>query len=159
MRSINFNLMSPSLNQSSDNALIVEKAIASRSSVRNFTDQKIIQEHLDRLVLSGIAAPSGSNWQNQRFLIVTEKEEITRIGKCRFVWPYKGANQEKVKESHPAGILGHSAALIIVFSDSLKNDRRDNGEYHIWQSLEIQNCSASIFNQNQRLRWIITKGL
>ena len=134
------------LNQSNINAKIVEMSIQRRRSVRHFSDKPIPQDVLDRLVSAGIAAPSGSNWQNQRFLVVTDAEEIMRIGRERFVWPYKGANFEKVKQSHPGGIIGHSAALIIVFSDSNENDRRGNGEYHIWQNLEIQNCSASIEN-------------
>lgn len=128
------------------NASAVEQAISRRRSVRHFTDQKIPLETLERLVRAGINAPSGSNWQNQRFLVITEAEEIMRIGRERFVWPYKGANQEKTKKSHPGGIIGHAAAVIMVFSDSKENDRRGNGEYHIWQSLEIQNCAASIEN-------------
>jgi nitroreductase len=132
--------------QSDANALIVETAIHRRRSVRNFADKAIPQDVLDRLISAGIAAPSGSNWQNQRFLLITKSDEIARIGKQRFVWPYKGANFDKVKQSHPGGIIGHSAALVIVFSDSKDNDRRGIGEYNIWQNLEIQNCSASIEN-------------
>lgn len=134
------------LHQSDYNTKIVEIAIQRRRSVRNFADKSIPQDILDRLVSAGVAAPSGSNWQNQRFLVVTDPEEIMRIGRTRFVWPYKGANFDTVKQSHPGGIIGHSAALIIVFSDSKENDRRGNGEYNIWQNLEVQNCSAAIEN-------------
>lgn len=132
--------------QSDINAMAVETAILRRKSVRTFTDKAISQDVLKRLVAAGVAAPSGSNWQNQRFLVITDPGEIIRIGKQRFVWPYKGANFAKVKELHSGGIIGHSTALIVVFADSSENDRRGNGEYHIWQSLEIQNCSASIEN-------------
>jgi len=124
----------------------VREVIAKRRSVRHYSDDSIPLNALEALVEAGIQAPSGSNWQNQRFLIVDDKEEIMRIGKSRFVWPYKGANQTKVKRTHPGGIIGGSAALIIVFADSLDNDRRGNGEYFIWENLEIQNCSASIEN-------------
>lgn len=132
--------------QSIENARAVEIAIAHRRSVRHFTDEPISEDALDRLISAGVNAPSGSNWQNQRFLTITDQDEIMRIGKERFVWPYKGANQDKIKQSHPGGIIGHAAAVIMVFSDSKENDRRGNGEYHIWQSLEIQNCAASIEN-------------
>ncbi len=131
---------------SSEVADAVASVIAHRRSIRAFNNKPIPKEILDRLVRAGIDAPSGSNWQNQRFLVISDAEEIMRIGKQRFVWPYKGANIGKVKEAHPGGILGHSAALIIVFADSRDNDRRGNGEYHIWQVLEIQNCAASIQN-------------
>lgn len=132
--------------QSIENARTVEIAIARRRSVRHFTNEPIPDDLLERLISAGANAPSGSNWQNQRFLTITDQDEIMRIGKERFVWPYKGANQEKIKQSHPGGIIGHAAAVIMVFSNSKENDRRGNGEYHIWQGLEIQNCAASIEN-------------
>ena len=125
---------------------LVKQALMRRRSVRSFTDVMIEQSILDDLVEAAKYAPSGSNWQNQRFLVVTDPGEIERIGKIRFVWPYKSANVEKVKESHPGGILGHGQALILVFADAARNDARGNGEYYIWEALETQNCSASIQN-------------
>jgi nitroreductase len=124
----------------------VRDSLTRRRSVRTFTDQKIENDILEDLIEAAKHAPSGSNWQNQRFLVVTDPEEIEKIGKIRFVWPYKAANVAKVKQSHPAGILGHGAALILVFADASKNDARGNGEYYIWETLETQNCSASIQN-------------
>lgn len=126
--------------------LEVQKAIWKRCSVRRFTDTQIQTDQISKLVEAGIRAPSGSNWQNQRFLVIDDADEIMRIGKSRFVWPYRNANMSKLKESHPAGIIGEATALIIVFSDSLSNDRRGNGEFYIWEALEIQNCAASIEN-------------
>jgi nitroreductase len=125
---------------------IIKDSLVRRRSVRTFKPDPIPSEILDDLIDVAKYAPSGSNWQNQRFLVVTDPEEIERIGKIRFVWPYKAANVEKVKKSHPAGILGHGAALILVFADAARNDARGHGEYYIWESLEIQNCSASIQN-------------
>lgn len=129
-----------------ETANAVEATITHRRSVRHFSDRPIEPETLKRLVNAGIYAPSGSNWQNQRFLIIDDKAEIARVGETRFVWPYQKADLNRIKKNHPAGIIGKSAALILVFSDSLENDRRNNGEYYIWQALEIQNCSASIQN-------------
>lgn len=134
------------LSEIDESAQHVMNAIRKRSSGRRFSDKKISPEFLQKLIESGIHAPSGSNWQNQRFLVIEEPDEIVRIGKSRFVWPYRNSDPSKIKKSHPAGIIGEATALIIVFSDSLENDRRGNGEYHIWEALEIQNCSASIEN-------------
>ena len=133
-------------NDPTKTSMTVAEVIAKRRSVRSFTEQKVPTEILNQIVEAGIHAPSGSNWQNQRFLVVDDSEEILRIGKERFVWPYKAANLASVRKTHPAGIIGHAPAMVIVFSDSTQNDRRGNGEYHIWQSLEIQNCSAAIEN-------------
>lgn len=131
---------------SPDSASLVERVIKSRRSTRHFTDAKISKSILLKLVEAGIWAPSGSNWQNQRFLIVDSHDQIDHIGRIRFVWPYKNANQNKIRKTHPAGIIGNAKALIVVFSDSYENDRRGIGEYYLWESLEIQNCAASIEN-------------
>lgn len=129
-----------------DVATSVETAIRKRCSVRRFSDERIDDATLQRLVEAGIRAPSGSNWQNQRFLVVSDPDEIARIGEARFVWPYRNSDPQRIRQTRPAGILGEATALLIVFSDSLNNDRRGNGEYHLWEPLEIQNCSAAIEN-------------
>ena len=125
---------------------LVAKVIAKRRSVRRFADTKLDEGEIECILRAGINAPSGSNWQNQRFLVLTDADEIERVGKIRFVWPYKNSDPARVREKHPAGILGHGAALILVFADAFENDRRGNGEHHLWEALEGQNCAASIQN-------------
>lgn len=125
---------------------LVKDAMTHRRSVRAFKDDLIPENVLDDLITAAKSAPSGSNWQNQRYLLITDPDEICAVGAIRFVWPYKKANQAKVRDSHAGGILGHGAALILVFADAARNDARGNGEYYIWESLEIQNCAASIQN-------------
>lgn len=122
--------------------------IKRRRSTRRFLDKKIPKSVLLQLIEAGICAPSGSNWQNQRFLILEDKDEIERLGRVRFVWPYKkvDSSSKTLQRLHPTGIIGKAAAVIVVFADSLQSDYRDIGEYYIWQNLEIQNCSAAIQN-------------
>ena len=62
--------------------------IKNRRSTRSFTDQKINNRSIQRIIKAGIFAPSGSNSQNQRFLIIDNKKEIKRIGRTRICWPY-----------------------------------------------------------------------
>jgi nitroreductase len=114
------------------NVELVKDAITHRRSVRVFKDDPIPEGVLDDLITAAKSAPSGSNWQNQRYLVVTDPEEILQIGRIRFVWPYKAASQSKVKKTHLGGILGHGTALILVFADAARNDARGNGEYYIW---------------------------
>lgn len=135
-----------SQNVSPEAAEWTEKVILRRCSTRSFTDERVDRVVLEKLLRAGIHAPSGSNWQNQRFLVIDDREELLRIGRTRFVWPYPGRNRQRIRKRHPGGIIGHASAAIIVFADSMENDRRDNGEYYIWESLEIQNCAASIEN-------------
>lgn len=124
---------------------IVAEVIHNRRSVRRFSKEPISGNDIQDLLAAGIAAPSGSNWQNQRFLPLTSKEEIECLGKGRFVWPYK-SDQSRMRDLHPAGIIGNATAVIVVFSEAAENDRRGNGEYYIWETLEVQNCSAAIEN-------------
>ncbi len=129
-------------------AALVREVIQRRRSTRRFRSEPIPQGDLLELVEAGIHAPSGSNWQNQRFLIVSDKEEINRIGRIRYVWPYKTRGKAKLeaRRRNPAGILGHATALIFVFADAAENYRGEGGEYYIWESLETQNCAAAIQN-------------
>jgi nitroreductase len=133
------------LNKMRENA--IQETIINRRSCRSFTDKSIDKVDLLDLVESGVYAPSGSNAQNQRFLIIDDPDEIKRIGAIRWVWPYRSTiGIDKLKSREPYGIVGKASALIFVFADSSLNDRRNNGEYYIWESLEIQNCAASIQN-------------
>jgi len=123
------------------------KIITARRSVRSFSDKPISIQDIEDLVSAGIYAPSGSNAQNQRFLIITEKSDLNALGSIRWVWPYTTRrSNDQLRLSKPAGIIGSAAATIVVFSDSSLTDRRCNGEYPIWESLEVSNASASIQN-------------
>lgn len=124
----------------------VATVIARRRSVRRFADDPVPRDLLEQLVMAGIQAPSGSNFQNQRFLIIEDTAEIESIGRLRFVWPYRGTDRSKIEAQFPGGIIGLAKALIVVFADAEENDRRGSGEYYLWESLEIQNCAASMEN-------------
>ena len=118
----------------------VRDLIKSRRSVRGgFTDEPVSREDLLDLVEAGSWAPSTSNWQNVRFMIVTEPAEIARIGAIRCVWPYRTT-------CPPGGVIGRAKALIVVFVDDEVAQwyRRHNGE--IWRQLDPQNAAAAVQN-------------
>jgi len=118
----------------------VRYAITHRRSVRGgFLDQPVSREDLLDLVEAGAAAPSGSNWQDVRFVIVTDPDELERIGRIRRSWPYKS-------EGPDAGLLGRAKALIAVFIDTnvAQYWRRHNGR--LWTRLESQSAAAAIQN-------------
>lgn len=126
---------------------VLQKIILSRRSVRVFTDKPISEQDINDLVHAAIYAPSGSNAQNQRFAVIKEKKQLHALGTVRWVWPYKTRRTtEQLKTSYPAGIIGKATAAIVVFADASLTDRRCNGEYPIWESLEVSNTSASIQN-------------
>ncbi len=60
--------------------------IRARRNVRQYTDQSIASEDLERILEAGRRAPSASNWQPWNFVVVTEREQLSELAK---VW--KGA--------------------------------------------------------------------
>lgn len=124
---------------------MVEEVIHRRRSTRHFSDTPIPFETLLRLVRAGIASPSGSNTQNQRFLVLTNPEEIAALDGVRFSWPYK-SSRRRSQEPDRKGIIANAKAVILVFSDNAKTDFQASGEYFVWQELNVQNCAAAIEN-------------
>jgi len=74
-------------------------AIKGRRSVRNYTDRKIPQEHLEKIMEAAIWSPSGSNAQAWEFIVVESDDDIKRI------------------KTFSPGIFGNPAAIIIVCRD------------------------------------------
>ena len=130
--------------QNNSRAEILKTVLLNRRSVRQFETRALESEHIRDILESAIHAPSGSNSQNQRFLIINEQQELDALGNIRFVWPYPTSTKMRTKK--PSGLIGGAATAIVVFADAALTDARDNGEYYIWESIEIQNCAASVEN-------------
>jgi nitroreductase len=62
-------------------------AIRARRNVRQYTDQPIAREHLERICEAGRRAPSASNWQPWDFVVVTDREQLVELAKA---WPRGG---------------------------------------------------------------------
>ena len=123
---------------------LIMEIIQNRRSVRHFSNDAIDPKKIELLITAGKYAPSGSNSQNQRFLVISDKEELRKIGERRYVWPYK--NAKKMRKKFPGGLIEKCAAAIFVFAEAAHTDNRPNGEYYIWEELEGQNASAAIQN-------------
>jgi nitroreductase len=80
-----------------DLQLNVSEAILNRRSIRKFTGKEIPQEILERILEAGRWAPSGSNAQPWRFVLVRD-----RIGKVKMFSP---------------GLFDDPTALIVICSD------------------------------------------
>ena len=57
--------------------------ICARRNVRQYTDQPIAREDLERILEAGRRAPSSMNWQPWNFVVVTDRAELTELAK---VW-------------------------------------------------------------------------
>ena len=106
----------------------LREAILGRRSVRSgYTDKPIPQNVLMNIIESGVYAPSGSNSQGVRFLLMKDKAEIERIGSIRKV-PMPGS---------PKGIVQNASVLVLVFTETRKG---------LWSRLPYQDSAAAIQN-------------
>jgi len=99
----------------------VIEAIRTRRSVREFTDEPVLDEQLDILIDAGRWAPSGLNNQPWRFMKITKPELI-----------------EKVSEyTKYRGVVAGAKALIAVFLD---------GQSIYDRTKDVQSAGAAIQN-------------
>lgn len=102
-----------------DAARIVLDNIATRASVRQFTDQPVSDVVMEEILRAGMAAPSAVNKQPWAFVVVTEPERIAALN-----------------EVHPYANLKTATAAVIVCGDMDKALEGRAREY--W----VQDCSA-----------------
>ena len=86
--------------------------ISKRRSVRKFTDQVVDREVLNNLVKAGMQAPSASNLQAWRFVIVDDPLVV-----------------KKIKRFSP-GLVGDPQAIIIICSDYGYAESRKSGTHY-----------------------------
>lgn len=96
-------------------------AIATRRSVRRFTDDALTDEQLDVVLRAAMAAPSASNGRSWRFVVVRDRERLRRLAHATLF----------------AGLVENAAACIVVCAD------RPTLKYPgFW----VIDCSAAIEN-------------
>lgn len=106
-----------------DDANAVLSNIATRASVRQFTNQPIDKSTLERIVRAGMAAPSAVNKQPWAFVVITERSVL-----------------DSLQNVHPYANLKTATAAIVVCGDTEKALQGYAREY--W----IQDCSAATQN-------------
>src|SRR6266508_1556582 len=61
--------------------------IRARRNVRQYTDEAIARDDLERVLEAGRRAPSAGNWQPWNFVVVTDREQLIELAK---VWDRGG---------------------------------------------------------------------
>jgi nitroreductase len=97
-------------------------AVSSRRNVREFTDQALPEEALERILEAGWRAPSARNLQPWDFVVVTEREQLERLS---HVWQ-GGAH------------IAHAAAAVAIVVDA------DPGEERLRQVIQYDIGQASL---------------
>src|SRR5437588_12218469 len=57
-------------------------SIRARRNVRQYTDQPITREDLERILEAGRRAPSANNWQPWNFVVVTDRDRLVELAKA-----------------------------------------------------------------------------
>ena len=109
--------------QDNNSADVVLNNIATRASVRQFTNQPVEKATLETIVRAGMAAPSAVNKQPWAFVVVTERSVL-----------------DSLESVHPHANLKTATAAIIVCGDMKKALEGAAREY--W----VQDCSAATQN-------------
>ena len=95
-------------------------AIRARRNVRQYTDQPIAREHLERILEAGRRAPSAGNSQPWDFVVVTGREQLTELAK---VWERGGRH-----------IAGSAVTIALVAREPEDERRRDLLNYDLGQA-------------------------
>lgn len=95
-------------------------AIRARRNVREYTDQPITRDSLERILEAGRRAPSSQNWQPWNFVVVTDREQLIELAKA---WPRGGRH------------VAHSAVTIALVAVQPTDERqRDFVQYDLGQA-------------------------
>ena len=92
------------------------KTLTERRSVRKFTDKPISKEDIELILKAGVYAPTGRNTRDTLFLVVTQKELISKLSKMNAA----------VMGSENDPFYG-APAVIVVFADRNRTTTVEDG--------------------------------
>jgi nitroreductase len=95
-------------------------AVRSRRDVRQYTEEPLAREAVERILEAGRRAPSAGNWQPWNFVVVTDRDQLVELAK---VWEMGGRH------------IAHSAATIALVAAEPEDERhRDLLQYDLGQA-------------------------
>lgn len=102
--------------------------IKKRRSVRTFKSLEIKFDDIMEIVESGIYAPSGSNSQCYRFIVITNKTDICFLSKKKLSW------------------INESPCCILVYADLTQCKYLYGNRHKVFQYLPYQDCAMAMQN-------------
>ena len=79
------------------------EGIKTRRSVRNFTDEKISRDTLEKIIDAARFAPTWKNSQTARYIVIDSRDVMEKI-----------ADEGVMGRAHNAGIIRGAAALVVL---------------------------------------------
>jgi nitroreductase len=103
--------------------------IRARRNVRQYTNQPIAREDLERILEAGRRAPSAGNWQPWDFVVVTDRDQLIELAK---VWERGGRH-----------IAQSAATIALVAKDPVDERYRELLPYDFGQATAIMMLAAA----------------
>lgn len=103
----------------------------SRRSVRQYTDEKISDEQIKKIVSAALLAPSGHSKYPCEFIIVKNSETLEKLSHCRV---------------GVAKMLASAAAAVVVIADKEKSDTVVEDSAVAMMNMELMAASLGIGN-------------
>jgi nitroreductase len=103
-------------------------AVRARRNVRQYTDQPIPRDDLERILEAGRRSPSSANWQPWHFVVVADREQLVELAK---VW-------------QGAGHIPGSAATVALVAQRPEDERmRQRIAYDFGQATAFMMITAA----------------
>ena len=103
-------------------------AVRARRNVREYTDQPIPRDQLERILEAGRRAPSSMNWQPWNFVVVTDRAQLIDLAK---VW------------EHAAHVAQSAATVALVAAEPEDPMHRDWLQYDLGQATANMTLTAA----------------
>jgi F420 biosynthesis protein FbiB-like protein len=114
------------------------EAIATRRSIRKFTDQPIPDDVLQRILQAAIMAPSGKNRQPWRFVVVRGDQRAEMVRRMREAIARCQARGENTGSAEPtAAVMAQAPVTVFVFNPE---------GLHPWVTRSIQQAFDDLVN-------------
>ncbi|MBQ7704475.1 MAG: nitroreductase family protein [Selenomonadaceae bacterium] len=103
----------------------------SRRSVRQYTDEKISDENIKKILSAALLAPSGHSKYPCEFIVVKNSETLEKMSHCRV---------------NVAKMLTQAAAAVVVIADTEKSDTVVEDSAVAMMNMELMATSLGIGN-------------
>lgn len=103
----------------------------SRRSVRQYTDEKISDEQIKKILSAALLAPSGHSKYPCEFIVVKNRETLEKLSHCRV---------------NVAKMLNQAAAAVVVIADKEKSDTLVEDSAVAMMNMELMATSLGIGN-------------
>lgn len=127
------------------------KLVEARKSIRQFKDQAVPHEVIERLLQSAMHAPSGKNRQNWRFFVVQGKKRDEYLKYSKKSWiGIKDILQQRLKPSlyefteRFFYTLGNAPVLVFAYSNNSPDERHYTSIGSVYMAVQNINLACIV---------------